>query len=459
MEYFLTFEGINTILKGTLIGTAAAVGIKTKLNKKKLGTARVGKSLGKYEGKNGIVLSKNHQLDEKYCFENIGVIAPPGEHKTTSLIITNLLNETLKGSLFIPDPKGELFLKTSKFQSKYRKVIKYEPMGKGPGYNPLVNCRNDMEVMQLAQNLLINGALTLEIQTGKQASGVEWLQMSQSLLAAALLFVKTKSFNNIPAALKILMSTDAEELDILFSNAADNVKTQYNIFKSCLESPKTMGSIKITCGSSLSLFTDESLNIINNDFTPEDLRKEPIALYVSYPENKSAYLSPLMACIYSQIIDRLIDTYEEEKSFPIYCIFDEFTNIGQISNMVQNISTARFRKMCFLLCFQSFTQLEQLYGAKNALSILNCCKTLVILPALKDIRTSEYVSKICGETEITIKQEKKRLKTKKMLFTADEVRRLDDGKVLLIVGNKNPIIDEQNVYFKQEKYLKKVEGL
>ncbi|MDV7403092.1 hypothetical protein RZS08_67330, partial [Arthrospira platensis SPKY1] len=146
-------------------------------------------------------------------------------------------------------------------------------LGKGIGYNPLVNCIDDSEVIELAQNLLINGALTLEIQTGKQAGGVEWLQMSQGLLSAALLFVKNKSFNNIPAALKILMNTNAEELDILFSNAEDNVKAQYNVFKSCLESPKTMGSIKITCGSSLNLFTDENLNIIKNDFTPEDLRK------------------------------------------------------------------------------------------------------------------------------------------------------------------------------------------
>lgn len=459
MEYFLTFEGINTILKGTLIGTAAAIGLKTKLNKKKLGTAEIGKSLGKYEGKDGIVLSKNHQLAEKYCFENIGVIAPPGEHKTTSLIITNLLNETLKGSIIISDPKGELYNISHKFQAKYRKVIKYEPLGTGIGYNVLANCKDDSEVIALAQNLLINGALTLEIQTGKQAGGVEWLQMSQGLLAAALLFVKTKSFNNIPAALKILMNTTVEELDVLFSNDQDNVKEQYNIFKSSLESPKTMSSIKVTCGSNLSIFTDKNLNVLKNDFTPEDLRKEPVALYISYPENKSAYLSPLMACVYSQIINRLIDTYVEHKSFPIYCIFDEFTNIGQLSNMVQNVTSARFRKMCFLLCFQSFTQLEQLYGTKNALSIMNGCKTLVILPSLKDIHTSEFVSKLCGETEISIKQEKKLLKTKKMLFTADEIRRLDDGKVLLVTGNRKPIIDEQNVYFKQEKYLKKVEGI
>ncbi|MBU5486448.1 type IV secretory system conjugative DNA transfer family protein [Clostridium sp. MSJ-11] len=450
MEFLLLKKFLQLLLAGLFV----ELGLTMRKKRNKLGTAEIGKDLGKYKGTDGIILSKNHTLSQKASQEHICIIAPSGEGKTTSLFIPNLLNENLKGSIIVPDPKGELYELTHKFQSKYRKVILYKPLESGIGYNPLKNCRTDREVMQLAQNLLINGALTLEIQTGKQASGIEWLQMGQSLLTAALLYVKDKPLASISTALRLIISTSVEQLDEIFSTSKPNVVEQYNIFKSCLESPKTMSSIKITLGSNLQLFTD-NLNIRTNDFTPEDLRKEPTILYISYPENKSAYLSPLMACIYSQLIDRLIDTYAKD-SFPVWLLFDEFANIGQLSNFTQNIATARSRKMPFMLCLQSITQLQQLYGEKNALSILNNCKTKVVLPSLTDTETLDYLSKLCGEEEIKITQEDSKIKTKKSLFTPDEIRRIVDEKLLILAGNKSPIIDTQNIYYKQQKYLERI---
>jgi type IV secretion system protein VirD4 len=413
--------------------------------KRKLGTASLGDKLN--TGTKGFHISKNYSLSDKSTFEHVIIIAPTGAGKTTSEFIPNLLENNLEGSLVIADPKGELYELTHKYQESIgRRTILYKPLGGPIEYNPLAECKSTREIMQLAQSLLINGALSLELQTGKKSAGVEWLQMSQSLLTAALMHSDT-----IQNAIKLIINNDSEALDQIFTNCKSNaIRTQYNAFKTCLESEKTMSSIKITISSNLQLFLD-SLAINKSDFNAEELRKQPTALYISYPENKSNYLSPLMACIYSQLIDKLIDSYKKT-SIPVYFPTDEWCNQGQWSNMSQHISTARSRKTGFILCVQSISQIKQTYGYDNALSILNNCKTKIILPGLSDIETLEYISKLCGEEEIIINQNGKDIKTKKLLFTPDEVRRLPKGKLLIIQDNLKPIIDEQNIYYLQKKY-------
>ena len=44
------------------------------------------------------------------------------------------------------------------------------------------------------------------------------------------------------------------------------------------------------------------------------------------------------------------------------------------------------------------------------------------------------------------------------LITADEVRRIDENKMIIIAHNKPVVFDERNNWYLQDKYLKKVPG-
>jgi type IV secretion system protein VirD4 len=439
------------LMKLGLTGIGILFAVKLRQDRIKLATAEIGTDLDGYEGNTGFKISTNKRLSEKASQEHIIIIAPTGAGKTTSEYIPNLLEDNLKGSIIIADPKGELYKLTHKYQESIgRKTILYKPLEGKIEYNPLKECKTNSEVYQLAQNLLINGALSIELQTGKKAGGVEWLQMSQSLLTAALLYSDT-----IQNALKLIINNTTETLDLIFQDCENEaVQTQYNAFKMCLDSPKTMSSIKITISSNLQLFLDD-LKINKSSFNVYTLREKPTALYISYPENKSNYLSPLMACIYSQLIDKLIDSYTDT-SMPIHFLVDEFANQGQWANMSQNVATARSRKIAFILCLQSISQLKQIYGHDNALSILNNCKTKIILPGISDIETLKYISELCGEEEILVQQEGRKVKTKKLLFTLDEVRRLKDDELLIISKNFRPILETQNTWYNQEFYKERV---
>jgi len=441
MELLILMQKLGFMFVGILAIYGGRLAFKQQ---DRIATAEIGdKSDVKKLLGNCIQLSKNYTLSEKFCNEHIWIVAPTGAGKSTSLYIPNLLQDKIKGSIVITDPKGELYKLTHKYQESIgRKTILYKPVEDGISYNILEQCKDNREIMQLAQNLLINGGLAIELATGKKSGGSEWIQMAQSLLCASLMYCKT-----IPEALNLILNNDNEAIDNLLSHGSENVRQQFNIFKTSLESPKTMSSIKITLASQLQLFTDK-LSILKTDFRAEDLRKEPTALYISYPENKSTYLSPFMACFYSQFIDHLIDC----KGLPTYIFADEFANLGQLSNFASNISTARSRQLSFMICLQSITQLKQIYGEYNAKSILNNLKTKVILPGLSDLETLNYISDLCGFT--AIKKDDKDLVKK--LFTADEIRRLEDNTALLIMDNKLPIVDKQNTYYTNSIYTKRI---
>jgi type IV secretion system protein VirD4 len=424
-------------------------------------------------GDDGIKLSKELQLKEKYDFEGTVIFAPTGAGKTTAYFMPNLLSNDIRGSLIILDPKGDIFKKTSKYQETVckRRVLKFSPLEptESERYNLLTSCKSNEDVKELATTLLFNGALSIELSCGRKVGGAEWIQMSESLLCSALLYAKDLDFpfNNIEFAFKLLITLDTEQLDILFSSSNNiDVKCQWNIFKSVGKADKTEGSIKITMASNIKLFTDSRINAIGNEstFNIDDFRKQENILYITYPENKSAYLAPYTAPFFSQIIDRLINIYQEGVSLPVTIFFEEFGNIGMLNNMSINAATCRSREISLNVCLQSITQLYQVYGRDNAKAILNNLKTKIVLAGLSDIDTLNYISGLCGDKEITVCNtsvtknniSQNYSKTKVKLFENSELRCLNDDEMLIITSNKQPIISKQNRYFENEEYTQNI---
>ncbi|NFO89305.1 type IV secretory system conjugative DNA transfer family protein [Clostridium botulinum] len=423
-------------------------------------------------GDTGLILSKDIQLKEKFNFEGSVTIAPTGSGKTSSFFFPNLLSNNIRGSIIVTDPKGELFKLTSRYQEKIckRKVLKFSPLEPRTSekYNLLTSCKDNSDIVELASTLLFNGALSIELSTGKKTGGVEWIQMAEPLLAAALLYAKNLEypFNNIEFAFKLIITLNTEQLDYLF-NSSNNIDciNQWNIFKTVSGADRTEGSIKITLASNMKLFIDDRINQIGveNTFNIQKFRKESTILYVCYPENKAPYLAPFIAPFFGQILNKLIDSYEED-SLPITMLFDEFGNIGMLNNMSVNVATIRSRKISMNICLQSITQLFQTYGMANGKAILNNLKTKIILPGLSDSDTTNYLSNLCGNKEITIcntNVNKQNIthsysKTKIKLFEDSELRCLDDDQVLIITSNKQPILSIQNRYYTNDTYTNNI---
>jgi len=427
-------------------------------NKQKLATSRLGsqKDLGKLLGNDGLIVSKNFQLSFKKTLEGVVVIAPTGEGKTTSIFLPNLLSNDLpRGSKVVSDPKGEQFALTSEYQRSIGiEPILFEPLGNNAHYNPLDHCKDLTEVRELASNLVQNGDLAIQLASGRGGGEATWINSAIPLLTAVLLMCKT-----ISGAMKILINTPSLELPEMFKNCSNpDALEQFNIFISSAGSPKTASSTVSTLLTALQLFTDHDLinSTYKSDFAPSDLRDKPICLYIKYDVSKSNYLSPFLSIFFNQLIDKIMYA----KGLPVLFMLDEFANIGRLNNFSQVVSVGRSEKLGFMICLQNLTQLTSVYGESNATTILNNLKTKCILPSISDYKALNYISNLCGDKEVDTEsindKGKSHSKTTKKLFTADEIRRIDDDGILVIAHNKLPFMDEQNTYYNQSKYTNNV---
>lgn len=478
---------IGTTIGASLIAGAGVTAMREKdLTPTNLTPIETTETLTGLTGKDGFIISKNIQLSEKACYEHILVVGPTGAGKSTTLFFPTLLSNVLpqNSSIIICDPKGELYKKTAWYQRQLgREPILFAPLDPQHSlkYNPLEQCRDVTEVRELAQSLLMNGSLAVEIATGRKSNDVVWINMAQPLWTALLLYCKEKGrpMNTISEAFKLLINHDEEELDAILSNASEDVQMQYKIFQSAQGAQAAIGSIKITLTTNIQVMTDPYLieTTRNSEFNPEILRHKPTALYIMYPEAKANYVSPFMACFYSQLINRIIEEFEEDnpKYLPVFVLFDEFCNIGMLNNFSQNIATIRSRKISCTICLQSITQLYQLYGKANALSILNNSKVKLIMPGLSDLESLNYASSLCGFKKETIAsysesssishgRESTNSSSSSWSYSVqrvkryepDEIRTLPDKTTLIIAHNKKPLEDAQNIYYEQKKYTDNV---
>ena len=473
MEYVKGF----TMLAGSalVLGEVAAYyfnSVRNKASKLANNEIKDFREAKKIVGNDGLILSKNIQLKEKFDFEGIGVFGSTGSGKTTKFFIPNLLSNDIRGSIIVTDPKGELYELTSKYQEQVckRKVYKIDLTNPNYSYkyNLLESCKDTQEVLQLASSLLFNGSLALELQTGKSSGGIEWVQMAEPLLSATLLYVKDLKypFNNVEFAFQLILTLDTEQLQLLIEKSKNiEAMTQFNIFMQVSGADRTEGSIKITLATNLKAFTDKNINSINSKTTIdiESFRKEKSILYITYPERKASYYSPFVAPLFNSIIDKLLDCYSKN-SLPVHMLFEEFANIGMLNNISNILATSRSREVSFTLCLQSISQLNQIYGQNITKSILNNLRTKLLLPGCSDLDTINYISSLCGNIEINTVSRSKNgnnetqsfSKTRRKMFEDGELRTLEDDKALIVTSNNQAILDEVEMYFKNDEYLSNV---
>lgn len=477
MELVTTFKLFTFLIGGGyIVGEGLGIYLKNKRENSKLANNKLMnfRESESIKGDDGLILTKNIQLKEKLNYEGVCVVGPNGSGKTTGVFFPNLLTNDIRGSIIVTDPKGELYDDTSLFQRDICKRKVYRLDLSNPDYshkyNLLENCKNSQEVLQLASSILANGSLSVELQTGKKAGGVEWVQMAEPLLAATLFYCKELKppYNTIEFAMQLIITLKSDQLGLLFEqNFNLDAITQFNIFKTVGGADRTEGSIKVTLATNMKIFTDRFINKICSKTTIdiESFRTVPSILYITYPERKSPYFAPFIAPFFSQVIDHLLDNFKNNKTLPITMMFDEFGNIGMLNNMSINAATVRSRDMSLLVCLQSISQLHQVYGRDNANNILNNLKTKLALPGLTDTISLEYFNKLAGDTEIlktstsiNSKGDKSNSEgaVKRRIFEDGELRTLDSDSVLIITDNKQPILDTKIKHYQEENYTKNI---
>lgn len=370
-----------------------------------------------------------------------------GSGKSVTAVIPTcsfISNAKKKRSVFITDPKGEIYQATSKmFQNhgyrlltidfrnpelsnkinilepiivEYEKYIDYE--------NKSIEAKNDNDKLlfnnksmsSLAEtNRLISSLATMVMQEKHEQKDPFWNNSAKNLLEGLIgFFLEEYKLGNIKreqitmTSIRKFQNSSMEENNFKKIKDYINKKKYGSKSKDALvsifsASENTYKSITAVFGEKMNLFDD--INVANvtstSDFDFNILGKEPTALYVIVPDEDKTYftlVTIIVGLLYRELV-KLANTTEKKKlPYEIDFILDEFANCPPLADIEAIVSVARSRGMHFHFFIQSFSQLDNVYGKDVSQIILDNCGLVYLKTNTQE--TAEAISKRLGKKTI-----------------------------------------------------------
>ena len=348
-----------------------------------------------------------------------------------------------KRSVFITDPKGEIFNTTSKMFKdngynvltldfrhpemsnhfnilepiikEYEKYIDYEKKS-------IVSKKdkvkfNNLAMTSLAEtNRLITSLATMIMQEKTQQKDPFWNNSARNLLEGLIGFFLEEYKKNTIKRNQITMTSIRK-----FQNSSMQEKN-FNKFKTYIDrkdygskskdsltsilnaSDNTYKSITAVFGEKMSLFDDVNVANVTSDsnFDFDLLGREATALFIIVPDEDKVYftlVTIIVGLLYKELVK--LANSKENKKLPVQIdwLLDEFANCPPLADIEALVSVARSRGMRFHFFIQSFSQLDNVYGKEVAQIILDNCGLIYLKTNTQD--TAEQISKRLGKTTIS----------------------------------------------------------
>ena len=370
-----------------------------------------------------------------------------GSGKSVTAVIPScafIANAKKKRSVFITDPKGEIYQTTSKmFQDngyriltidfrnpeksnkinilepiivEYEEYIEYERLSNESKTEEEKLNYNNLSMSSLAEtNRLISSLSTMVMQEKVEQKDPFWNNSAKNLLEGLIGFFLEEYKNGNITREKITMTSirkfqNSSMEENNFKKFKDYInKREYGskskdaLVSILSASDNTYKSITAVFGEKMNLF--DNINVANvtcsSDFEFNVLGKEPTALYVIVPDEDKTYfalVTIIVGLLYRDLVKLANSTEKKKLPYEIDFILDEFANCPPLADIEAIVSVARSRGMHFHFFIQSFSQLDNVYGKEVAQIILDNCGLIYLKTNTQD--TAEAISKRLGKKTI-----------------------------------------------------------
>ena len=439
----------------------------------KWGSARqTCKKYAENDSRKNLILTQNVRmgLDGRKHRRNLNVlvVGGSGAGKTRFYAKPNIMQANT--SYVVLDPKGEILrdigylLEWHGYNIKVLDLIHTE---RSHGFNPFVYLRDDKDVLRLVNNLIRNTT-----PKGAQSSDPFWERAETALLEALILYLVNEAppeEQNFSMVMEMINAAEVREDDEEYASVLDELferlamrdpehlaVKQYHIFK--LAAGKTAKSILISLGVRLEKFNLPQIAAVvcHDELNIPALGEHKTALFAVIPDNDSS-LNFIIGRMYSSIFQELYyvadQVHGSRLPVHVHCVMDEFANVALPDEFDKLLATMRSREISVSIIIQNIAQLKALFE-KQWESIIGNCDEFLYLggneTSTHKMISESYLGRATIDTNTYGKSTGRSGSystnyqlSGRELYTADEVRMLDNRYALLFIRGEHPIQDEK----------------
>ena len=459
-------RNINISTEGTY-GTASIMSDEVMKETFVMDTLKNNKNtiFGKYKKNPNIIVSQKHPLLK--VNRNVLMIAGPSAGKSATFVIPLLFQIMRRGeSAIVSDPKSELFKICSELAKKLGyevRIMNLNPLylGNSDPCNFLQYVGDDIDKAQVMSTAIINNTT--------DAADVKdfWTEGAVNLLQAVMLYINIgntfrPSEKNLPYLFEWLVGNDNDTIDntflslpnehpakapaLIFVGGDDKVKKQtlqgLRIKLKLFNSPKLRKILSKTEGG---------IDIINPG------RKK--CMYFVGSSDQDSSMDPIVSLFYTLVYQELVRYADMRKDqqlpITVHMVLDEYANMGTIPDFEKRLSTVRSRNIVTYIILQDINQLKKKHPLDSYKTVINDCDYF-LLEKTNDIDTMTWWSEMCGSMtvedvnarysmdksdalDLHNEETKTQTKTQRKTYNPDEIRKLGEHEILVLVTQRDPI--------------------
>ena len=361
-------------------------------------------------------------------------------------MISFIANAKKPRSVFVTDPKGEIYHTTSKMLydkgykvltidfrhpelsnhinilepviCEYEKYIKYENLvNTATNENERLDYQNKSISSYAETNRLITSLASMITYDKSQGKDPFWNNSAKNLLEGLIGFFLEEYKDGKISREQITMTSirkfqnstmeekNSKKFKLYIEQKLYGTKSKDSLIPILSSSENTYKSITSVFSEKMAIFDD--VNVANvtskSDFDFDILGKEKSALFVIVPDEDKVYYSLvtiILGLLYKELV-KLANANENKKCpIEIDWICDEFSNCPPLvePSIESIISVARSRGLRYHLFIQSLSQLDNVYGKEVAQIILDNAGLQYL--KTNTMSTAEAVSKMLGKKSI-----------------------------------------------------------
>ena len=403
---------------------------------------------------------------------NLLCIGAPGSGKSRGFIIPFLLGCAQRGeSVFVTDPKAELFEKMAPYFTKHGycvRAVNFLDMAHSDGWNCLYSLDQETQLVQTVANTIIQNT------SGPKEADDFWSRAELNLLMALIHYVcnlKDANGKLLPIeqrglgdVYQLLANKSIQEINRTLAQLPPEhpAKGHHGLFLKAREN--LWGNIAIGLGNRLAIFQNKLVDTITRNHDVDLLLpgQKPCAYFVIISAQDSAYRF-LSSLFFSLALPRLSD-YARLKGkggrLPVlvnFCL-DEYCNIGYMDGIADALNSIRGFNMNCQIVVQSLSQWQEKYPGKEWENQLATFDQTLYMGA-NDWTTADYISKKCGKVTISVTNNQMplmplfspvytstrpysqtRSNTQRELMQPDEILRLDRRQCIALFQGHKPAL-------------------